>query len=428
MLQKIIVLVFGVLTFMMLARELLPSFLGVWGLFLIASGIIETARNALIRNAYIVFKNQSTDEDQPGIEYASLVTNLIFSLFIVIILLSGGKYIEKVLNAPGLAQIFYIYCISLVFLLPFSRMEISLMAKSDFKGILIMYLFRNGFLLLAVTRYYLDSVRITIVQLSILNCIAIVLGCISGYIYLKKFEKPKLKFSRSILYRYLHYGKYVLGNNLSSLIFRNTDSFLASAIISAVASAYYSTSTRISNFSDMPSQVLGDIMFPKASKILKDGKGEAIKELYEKTVAATMTFTLPVIILVLIFSRQIIFIMAGKQYFDAIPLLRLVILYGLFLPFIRQFGNIMDVTSKPHINFLTMFVFALINIILNILGLKYIGLLGSAYATLFSYFLLFLVAMFILKRYHGVQFSQIVKNIGTLYPEYWKILMTYKSK
>ena len=57
MLQKLFSILLGMLSFMVLARIFIPADFGVWGLFIIISSVIETCRNALVRNGYIRFIN-----------------------------------------------------------------------------------------------------------------------------------------------------------------------------------------------------------------------------------------------------------------------------------------------------------------------------------------------------------------------------------
>ncbi|MBS1654620.1 MAG: oligosaccharide flippase family protein [Bacteroidetes bacterium] len=335
---------------------------------------------------------------------------------------------ERVFNAPGLSIVLYYYCLSLIALVFFSQFEIFLVSQLDFKGVFWMYLVRNGALFIFLAVLFILKYHLLIEVLSVAYFVCASLGAVIGSIYLRKYTKRSYKWDKEMFSKFINYGKYVYGNNVSSLIFRNTDSFMTSSFISAAASAFYSSCTRITNFADMPSQVLGDIMFPKAAQIMKKGNESEIKSLYEKTVAATLTFTLPVIVTVLIFSPQILLILAGKQYIAASGLLRIIILYGLFLPFIRQFGNVMDVTNRTHVNFLTIFSFAIINIGLNSISIRLFGLPGSAYATLTSYFLLFCTAYFLLWRILKVNFLNIVRNIFSLYLEYIKMARSFMVK
>jgi len=422
MIQKVLVLILGVFSFMMIARMLSQEKLGVWGLFLVISGIVETARNALIRNGYILFMKTSPEEEHAGIEAAALFTNIGYTLIMILIFIGGGALIANLLNAPGLNLVLFWYSLSMLALVAFSQMEITLTARMDFKGIASMYIVRNVLFTGVVAVCFFGGAWMDLDQLSWMYLVSVVAGSVIGWLYLRKRKVSPRKWNTALLKRFINYGKFVLGNNISSLIFRNTDAFLTSSLISPAVSAIYSACTRITNFADMPSQVLGDIMFPKAAQVMKSGGVSEIRALYEKTVAATLTFTIPVVLVVVLFAKQILIILAGEKYGEASGILQIVIFYGMFLPFIRQFGNIMDVTGRPKVNFMIMFIFAMVNIVLNVTAIYLWGVPGSAIGTLTSYFLLFLTAYTILRKLFGVSVINVLKNITIFYPEYFRLV------
>jgi lipopolysaccharide exporter len=424
MLQKMTVLVFGILTFMILARSwaFQQHLLGVWGLFLIISSIVETSRNALIRNGYILFIHSKEPDKHPGVEYAAILTNVLLTLLFIIFFLSTAQLFERAFNAPGLATVLYYYSIALLILIPFSFIEIFLIARSDFRGMFWMYLTRNGFLLASVAYLYFSGQQVSLAMMAVIYAVCAFLGLGAGVLMCRKYEKIKMKRNRDISVQFIAFGKYVFGNNIFSLVFRSTDTFMVSSFISPVASAFYSTSGRITNLVDMPSQVLGEIIFPKAAQIMKTNDQKSLKNIYEKAVAATLTFTIPAVIVIAIFPQQILFLLAGSEYLKAAVILQIMIFYGLFLPFIKQFGNMMDVLGRPWVNFILMAVFAAINIGLNALGIYYLGLTGAAYATLFSYVLLFITTQVMLSRKLNVRLVNIFRQMFLLYPDYVHII------
>lgn len=428
MLQKVLILLFGVMSFMILARSLSQHDLGVWGLFLIISSIVETLRNALIRNSYVLFINSKEEEFHAGIEYAAIFINIIFSVLLIAVILPFSPAIESVFNAPGLATLLYYFCLTLLVLIPFSYLEIFSVSRLDFRAVFWMYLVRNGLMLAIVAFYFFSHIEIGLSHLALIYLFSTIAGGVTGFLKSRKYQKPLIKRNKSLLQQFISFSKYVFTNNLFSLVFRSTDSFMTASLISAGASAFYSTCTRITNLVDMPSQVFADIMFPKAAQIMKDNDLESIKRIYEKTVAATLTFTIPAILVILIFPRQLLLIVAGKDYIEAAPILQIIVFYGFFLPFIKQFGNVTDVIGKPHINSALMAVFALFNIGLNILAIRQFGLFGSAYATLLSYFLLCVTTQIILRKLLKTSTINIFRNIFQFYPMYVKMLRNFLGK
>lgn len=428
MMQKFSVVLFGLLTFMLLTRLFSPQHYAVWGLFMVISSIVETSRNALIKNGYILFTNTSHESELGGIEYAAFLTNCIFSVFLIALFLTTAHPLEQLFHTPGLSTILIYYSFTLLLLIPFSQREIYLNARMDFKGVFWMYFVRNGSFLLCVALFFFLKKEIGFRSLAIYYSLCTLLGVIAGFMSLGKHQPIKMKWDKKIFQKFLNFGKYVFGNNFFSLFFRSTDNFMAAHFFSPSALAYYNTSIRITNFSDIPSQVMGDIMFPKATQIVKSGKLEDIKRIYEKTVAATLTFIIPVIIFTLSFTKEIIYILAGKNYLEAATILKITIFYAIFLPFIKQFGNIMDATGRPQVNFWLMVFFAGFNIGSNYFFIHYFDFLGAALGTLFSYFTLFLVTQIILTKTLRINQIAIIKNVFSFYPDYFKLARTSFSK
>lgn len=428
MMQKIIVVFTGLLTFMLLARMYTPEVYGVWGLFMIISSIVETSRNAFIKNGYIVFINKSEESERSKVETAAFLTNVIFTIIFIIFFLCIGGLFEKIFKSEGLYSILALYSLTLILLIPFSQRENYLSARTNFKGIFWMYTVRNGTFMLLIAFLFFMHLKVSLNTITILYGVSTLGGVIAGYFPLSKIGRLHIDWDKSMFLRFVHYGKYVLGNNLCALIFRNTDSFMTARFISPAGLAFYNSCTRIMNLTDMPTQVMGDVMFPKAAQIVKTGNINDIRRIYEKTVAATLTLTIPVIIVIFLFPKEILYVLAGKKYLPAAALLKIVIFYGLFLPFIKQFGNIMDATGRPHGNFLTMLIAAIFNIFSNYFFIHWLGLPGAAYGTLFSYFVLFVITQIVLTRLIGINQINIVKNMFSLYVDYFNIIQNYIFK
>lgn len=428
LLQKMSVLLFGVLAFMLLARYYSPEKFGVWALFILIASIVETSRNALIRNGYVLFMNTKNKEELPCVEMSALVTNCILSASLIIIFLISRSTLENLFNAPGLSTILLYYSFALILLIPFSQLEINLYAKTNFQGVFWLYFLRNGVFTLMVVIIYLFKPIITLGQLSVFYGLSILPGIFAGLYYVRKHDSRSFIWNKKVFKEFIGYGKYVFGNNIFSLIFVSTDSLMTARWISSVAFSFYNVGSRILNFVDIPSQVLSDVMFPRAAQMSSPDKKADMKRIYEKTVAATLSFILPVVLIVFVFADQFVLIIAGNKYLAATPVLKIMIFYTLFLPFIKQFGNIMDAKGKPHTNFWLMLIFCIINFISNYLFISEYGLLGAAYGTLATYILLFISTQIILFRSISSSIFNIFRYTIHFYPEYLKGIKKYISK
>jgi O-antigen/teichoic acid export membrane protein len=97
----------------------------------------------------------------------------------------------------------------------------------------------------------------------------------------------------------------------------------------------------------------------------------------------------PCIIVVLLFADWLIFLTAGKAYAEAANLLRITILFGLFLPYAVQFGTVLDSIGKPKVNFVYTLFSLLLTALLNWLLIPQMGVKGAAIGTLAAYAITF---------------------------------------
>jgi O-antigen/teichoic acid export membrane protein len=390
----------GVVAFMVLARQLSPAHFGVWGLFIIISSIIETLRNAFIRNGFVKLIHSDDVPDKDLVENASIAANVLFSMVMTLLLLLFSAQIEQWLRSPGLAHLLSIYTISLFVLILFSQLENKHYQSINFKLIFWMYFIRNLFFLLAVLAKWILGQPVSFTFLAYAYLISIAAGTATSFVVGKSDSKFSIsrKWDWQVWKKYVRFGWFVVGNNLSSLLFSSAHSIMAARFTSIRVVANYNVGSRIVGLGEIPSQVFGDLMYPKATKLVASNDDNALKNLYENTVAASLTVVLPFMILTFVFAKQLILILAGNAYIDAIAIVRVMVLYSFFMPFLRQFGNIMDAKGRPQINFYLMASFAIVNFIAIAVCFPLFGQLGGAIGTLITHFFLFAVSQFMLRR------------------------------
>jgi lipopolysaccharide exporter len=423
--QKFVVLMIAILSFMLLARMLGEGGdYGVWGLFMIIAALTETARNALIRNGYIFFSHQHDEKEQSRLQAATFILSSYMSVALAILYLALAKPISTALNAPTLAIMLQVYSVSLLVTIFFSHAETILNSKTDFRGICWMNCVRQAVLLTCIAVYFFTRTKPGPLELSLIYLASVTAGSLVGLAMAKPYLHWQFKGYFEWLPRLWRYGRLVFGNNVFSMLFRGTDVVLTSVLFGAtgpIISGYYNASQRIGNLVDMPSAVLADIMFPKVARFNASDKA-SIKNMYEKAVGATMTFSIPALLLLLIFPETILRILAGEQFVVAASILRVTAFFGFMLPFLKQFGTVIDGTGSPHINFRLMLFGFVINIFIILAFTKLWGVIGTAIGTCTTYFILFLVSQYILNKRFGITITGVLKNIWMFYQEMFHTL------
>ncbi len=424
-LQKLSVPLSSVLVTMILAHKALTKEeMGIWALFMSITAVVELIRQGLVKTALIKFINHSKAEEQKFVLGAALFLNMVITLITALLILIFTPYIAKILKAPQLEHMLYLLQIGMLVMIPFSHFEWLMYGKTQFKGLFWTYLYRQGSTLLLVFLVFIFNEKVSLYMLVLIYNIGLLAGSIVAYTYVKPFLTHTLVFSKEWIVRLLHFGKYVFGSGLSTLVFRTADQMMLSPLLgTTVFNASQNIAIRIINLADIPSQTLGDILFPKSARRENSSSPETIKYYYEKTVGASLCFVMPMIIFVLLFPKIIIIILAGRQYFDAIPYLQLVTVTGMFLAFLKQFGVIIDSTGRPQVNFIMITCLALIHVAFCYFFIRHFHFLGAAYALLCSHIIGFVVTQYILFRLYKINFLNCFRYAMDFYPDFAKIVL-----
>jgi len=423
-LQKLSIPIFGLVSTMILAKDALSvEEMGVWSLFLVVTSFVELIRQALVKTSMIKYVNHAGPEDQKYILSSALFLNIIVTISIIIVLLFTAVPIANIQASPALESMLYIFLGGMLLLIPFSHFEWIMYSKSQFRGLFWTYFFRQGISLLLLILFLLFDDKITLNHLVIFYCIGIAAGIGVSYIYVANHLEKVFLLTWEWTNKLWHFGKYVFGSGLSTLVFANAAQMMMAPMLgTTIFNALQGVSARVVNLTDMPSQVLSDLLFPKSAKKENAENKELIKYYYEKTVGATLCFTIPMILFIILFPKFIILFISGPEYLVAVPFLQLLSVTGIFLAFLKQYGVIIDSTGKPKVNFITITIIAFIYVVFTYIGIKNYGFIGAAYALIAAHVVGFIMTQIILYKFFGIRFMNCFKQAFLFYPELTKMI------
>jgi O-antigen/teichoic acid export membrane protein len=366
--------------------------------------------------------NQSTPDEQRYVVGAAFFLNLFITVVTAVLMFIFTPFLARYMHAPQLATMLYILQVGMVVMIPFSHFEWLMYSKAQFKGIFWTYIFRQGITLVLVLAVYLVKTRVPLNTLVWIYDIGLLTGAIVAYPNVKALVPYSFTVTREWVMRLVHFGKFVFASSLSTLVFRSADQMMLSPILGNISfNSSQNIAIRFINLADLPSQTLGDILFPRTSKYGKND-GSVIKYYYEKTVGASLFVVLPLITMVMLFPKAIIYVLAGPSYYDAIPYLQVISCTSVFLAYLKQFGVIMDSTGRPKVNTLTITFMAAVHVLLLYLFISHFGFIGAGYALVLSHVIGFITTQWMLNRFYGIQFFNAIKYSFKFYPEFLHIV------
>lgn len=422
--QRLSVPLFGVGSFLLIIRTLSEDEMGAWALFLNVITALEVARNGLIKGAFVKFFNSEDIKEHEAIKSSSLLINTIYTVSTTALLLIFAPWLSDVLNTPILTEMFYLYSISALLMIPFSHFEYVQQSNMDFQGVFYSYLTKQGlFFLIIFSAIIFFNVNIRPNHLVLIQTAGIFIGTLISLKFTKKYLNNSFKVSKIWVKKQWSFGKYGFYTNVSNSGLTTTDHLLIGGIVSTASVAIYNAAARITNIFIIPSVAIADILYPKSVSAQAKEGNEAVKLLYEKAVGATLVPMIPVMLAIWIFPELIINILAGPKYLDAVNVLRISISGIILLPFLKQFGTIMNTLEKPHYNFYFVFLLSIVNLVSNFFLIKALGIIGAAYATLLSYFLGFIGSQIILKKMINTSISGIVLFTIQFYKKLFNLVL-----
>ncbi len=417
----------SLVTFFILVRLLSKNDYGVWGIYMQTITIIEIVRNGLIQSALIKFMSGSDKSEHSTIFSATLTISGTLTAACIILNLVFAGALSRLLKAPELEPMFYMY--NIVFIFSGFLTQLNCIEQANFKytGVFASNIVRQSLLCIFLIIVFFFHLKTDVMTLVYVQMISVFIALLVAWKYTRQFIEFSYTFSKNWIKRIFHYGKYAFATSVSSILSGTIDQWMLAGLISPAASGSFNIAVRIVNLIDIPTNAVATIVFPQSAKRIEtEGKG-AIKYLYEKSVGTILAMVIPAIIFIYIFDGYIIELLAGDKYADTVPILNITLLYCVFGPFGRQFGVIIDSIGKTRITFIIVLINTCVILVLNYFFIRKYGVIGAAYATLISNIFGFTIAQYILWKELRVNPLNAFIYAYRFYPEFINKYILKKS-
>ncbi len=430
--------VFGFLGFALLARILTKQEMGVWVLFMTTAAMVEVSIVGLLQNAMVKYLSIANKKDYGRIILATLTLYFIVATLLATILFFSAPFLAEYLTTEGdaafqtqLAYLFKLFCLLLFILIPFYLFNFIQQANLSFEGIFWSNFSRKGIFFSYVLISYFGTWQLKLENLLLVQILGATLGSFIAWNFGKKFLKIQAyKIDWAWVKELFRFGKFTFGTNLSTMLYKGIDKLMLGSFAGTVPTALYDAAIKVTNLVDVPAMTVASVVFPQSSIQSDKNDPARIKALYEQSVGAILAIILPFILVVFMIPEFTIWVVAGNDYLDAAPVLRLTVLYGLFLPFAIQFGTILDSIGRPKINFTFTLIGVMLNVTLNYVFIKVLnmGIYGAAYGTLLTYGISFALYQMVLRKMFKVNALMAFTHIPSFYRQGWEILQGFLNK
>jgi len=167
--------------------------------------------------------------------------------------------------------------------------------------------------------------------------------------------------------------------------------------------ALYHFATKIMNYAELPLHALSQVIYPRITASFRTADMQKLKTEYALSVIRLMVFVVPITIVLMILSKQVVYLLADEAYINAAPLIIILSLGMIFKPFGRVFGLTLDAMGKPGINFYMLLASFAINITMNLVLIPKFGVAGAAAATSLSIFITIMVGQVTIAKHTPIR-------------------------
>jgi O-antigen/teichoic acid export membrane protein len=421
MMHRGIDFILGFIGFMLLVRIYSPESFGVWVLLITLVAIVDMARSGFIQNGMIKFLINQSPENQAKIQMASLWLNLFLTLIFMVLLWALAVPLENILNAPGLAEILRIFIYVLPILIIHTHNLVLMQAKYDFKAYFLAGISKSLPLFLIIAFFYLNPQKnLSLPELAWYQNATFLLAALMSCYQVRRYMNVKWGWHQSWNIKIFHFGKFVFGTNLISMLTNSLDKFLLGALLSPIQVALANTAGRVINMIEIPVNSIASISYPKATEAFDKAQLAEVGKIYEKTTGMMLSLTLPFLVANLLFAEYIVWFIAGEEYLGAAPFLRIVAFLAAIKPFDRQSGVFLDAIGKPFFNMIMVFGTFVYGAIFTWILISGIGLLGAAYGLVLAVGITAIIKQLILRRYIPIRVLQPFRYAVAYYPELYR--------
>lgn len=232
-----------------------------------------------------------------------------------------------------------------------------------------------------------EDVAIVILAIFTHNIFSFVVGMLIGatvevaitFIFIK--EKPKFLFERVQFRKIVNLGKWVTLAQIFDYLYRHTDDITVGRILNVASLGLYQNSYTLSSLPENAvAQQLGKITFPVFVNIKEDKV--RVKRAFVITFVATLAIILPFGLILFFLSDTIVNVFLGPKWIQAIPVLKILALFGIVRAMTNLFYPVFLAFKKQSYVMTTTFVsWIVLGIIIIPLTQNY-GITGAATSAL----------------------------------------------
>lgn len=299
----------------------------------------------------------------------------------------------------------FFYFISDITYITISQVTRGLSFNKEYSISSIIFSIINAIGILLVVKIKNFGLNGVIVSLFVANLVSIVY--LSFKIKLLKYVNKKY-ISKNQTKEMLKYSWPMIPNNLSNWALKLSDRLVITGFLGIEANAVYAVANKIPNLLNIAQSIFVMAWQENASEALKDGNSE---EYYSKMFYVVFKMMIGVTALLIAFTPVIFMLLIKGDYSGAYTQMPILILANFFYCMSAFQGGIYIAHKKTKSVGITTIVAAIINLLIDFIFIKKLGIAAGSISTLVAYFVLYIFRIIDVQNFQKMKlkiFKQII--------------------
>ncbi|WP_435624550.1 oligosaccharide flippase family protein [Flagellimonas sp.] len=408
----------GLLSFMLLTRQLPKELFGEWVLFITLATFVDLLRFGLTRTSSVRLLSGADDEKKKTVLGSSFRINVLLLIALTFFCWSfyGLLKIGKLEIGNGYNLFLMYYPFLALSNLSWNNAMSLFQAEQNFSRMMWVRLSNVGLfcLFLVLNHWWLKWDLIAIIWVNIaVNAFSGIWCSLRSWDGLTFLKDAKRKIEKELV----NFGKYSMGTLISSSLLKSSDTFIIgmSPILGSAGIAMYAIPLKLTDLLGIPLHSFTMTAYPRMAKKSVEGDVFGAKKIFYSYVGIVTLLFFPVALGGFVFAEHMVLFLGGNEYVDSLPLLTLIFrvftVYIMLLPIDRFTGVLLDSINKPKLNLYKVLVMTFSNIILNVLAVfVFESLVAVAIGTVLFTIMGMVMGFYYLKKEIQVESKQIVSE------------------
>lgn len=177
-----------------------------------------------------------------------------------------------------------------------------------------------------------------------------VVGCLLVWVRLSEGWRPQARLRLAEIRQFLKFGAYMIGNNLANTFNSQIDILLGGRLLGVQSIGLYSVPKDLSlRIGNIINPIITQVGLPVMAKA--QGDVDLLKRVYLKTMRMTASVNFPIYLALGLFAPEIVNLLLGSQWHDAIPLLQIFAVWALLRSTVNPVGSLLMARGRADLSF-----------------------------------------------------------------------------